>query len=91
MTGVEEREIESVALDSDTVWLRINADFRPGTDNATFAYSTDGENWRSIGENFKMRFDYRRFFMGTRFAIFNYSVGDAGGYVDVDYFNYKKI
>jgi hypothetical protein len=37
-----------------------------------------------------MIFDYRRFFMGTRFAIFNYATQQSGGYVDVDWFHYQR-
>lgn len=91
VTGVENREMQRVALDSDKVYLRINADFNPGRDMATFAYSTDGKKWQPIGEQFKMVFDYRRFFMGTRFAIFNYATSTPGGYVDVDYFRYRRL
>jgi hypothetical protein len=36
-----------------------------------------------------MVFDYRRFFMGSKFAIFNYATKKAGGYVDVDWFHYQ--
>ncbi len=91
VTGVTTDDIESVPLDGNDLWLRINADFRPGSDMATFAYSTDGNNWNTIGKPFKMKFDYLRFFMGTRFAIFNYSTTGDGGYIDVDSFNYRKI
>lgn len=90
VTGVESADIESVALDGNDIWLRINADFRPGKDLATFSYSTDGLKWTEIGKPFKMQFDYRRFFMGTRFAIFNYSTTGDGGYIDVDEFDYQK-
>lgn len=90
VTGVTTDDIESVSLDGNDLWLRIIADFRPGFDLATFAYSTDGDNWNTIGKPFKMKFDYRRFFMGTRFAIFNYSTTGDGGYIDVDSFSYKK-
>lgn len=90
VTGVDTHDIETVPLDGNEVWLRIDADFRPGSDMATFAYSTDGRDWKAIGKPFKMRFDYRRFFMGTRFAIFNYSTTGNGGYIDVDSFGYKK-
>ena len=38
-----------------------------------------------------MIFDYRRFFMGTKFAIFNYATKKTGGYIDVDVFHYQKI
>ena len=37
-----------------------------------------------------MSYDYRRLFMGSRFAIFNYATQSEGGYVDVDYFNYEQ-
>ena len=37
-----------------------------------------------------MRFEYRCFFMGSKFAIFCYATKKAGGYVDVDGFDYKK-
>lgn len=90
VTTVETVDTESVTLEHNEVWLRINADFRPGTDTATFSYSTDGAEWYEIGKPFKMRFDYRRFFMGTRFAIFNYSTTGNGGYIDIDEFKYKK-
>ena len=36
-------------------------------------------------------FDYRRLFMGTKFALFNYATKSFGGYVDVDFFNYKRM
>jgi hypothetical protein len=37
-----------------------------------------------------MGFDYRRFFMGTKFGIFCYATKKAGGYVDVYAFTYIK-
>ncbi len=73
-----------------TVYLRVDADFRLGKDIATFYYSLDGKDWKRLGSDFKMRFDFRKFFMGTKFGIFNYATKDAGGYVDVDYFKYEK-
>lgn len=71
--------------------LRIDADFRPGKDIATFFYSTDGNSWHRIGPDFVMRFDYRRLFMGTRFAIFNYATNAAGGYIDIENFDFKQL
>ncbi|MEB3375161.1 hypothetical protein SFC43_24830 [Bacteroides sp. CR5/BHMF/2] len=29
--------------------------------------------------------------MGTKFAIFNYATKTKGGYVDIDFFHYKKV
>ena len=36
-----------------------------------------------------MSFDWRRFFMGSKFAIFNYATKKKGGYIDVDEFCYE--
>ena len=103
VTNVEEKVIEIVDLSaafksqtsnlkSQTIWLRLDGDFRPGQhDVANFFYSLDGENWTQIGtKNYRMIFDYRRFFMGTKFGIFNYATKKNGGYVDVDEFAYSK-
>jgi hypothetical protein len=70
--------------------LRIDGDFTPGKDIATFYYKVGKGDWTPIGEPFKMQFDYRRLFMGTRYAIFNYATKREGGYVDVDCFEYSR-
>ena len=87
-----EKVVESVELTQPEVWLRVDGDFRPGhNDAANFYYSLDGQKWEQIGtKDYRMRFDYRRFFMGSKFAIFCYATKKAGGYVDVDGFDYKK-
>ena len=103
VTNVEVKVIETVDLSaafksqtskskSQIIYLRLDGDFRPGQhDVANFFYSLDGENWTQIGtKNYRMIFDYRRFFMGTKFGIFNYATKKAGGYVDVDAFVYSK-
>ena len=92
VTDVAEKVIETVDLKQPKVWLRIDGDFQPKHgDAANFFYSLDGEQWTQIGtKNYRMSFDYRRFFMGTKFAIFNYATKKAGGYVDVDFFRYSK-
>ena len=96
----DEKVIESVALQQPKIWLRVDADFRPqterkgfmpGTDLATFYYSLDGEQWTKIGSDYRLGFDWRRFFMGTKFGIFCYATKKSGGYVDVAEFQYKKI
>lgn len=87
--GVKSEEKERVELTGDVIYLRIDGDFRPKRDIATCYYSLDNKQWTKIGTDFKMVFDYRRLFMGTKFAIFNYATKKAGGYVDVDFFDYK--
>ena len=98
VTSVEEQIIESVELKQNKIWLRIDADFRPmkehqgmmpGTDLATFYYSLDGEQWTKIGSDYKMGFDWRRFFMGSKFTLFCYATKKAGGYADFDNFTFK--
>ena len=92
VTNVDEKVIETIDLKQPKVWLRIDGDFQPKHgDAANFFYSLDGEQWTQIGtKNYRMSFDYRRFFMGTKFGIFNYATKKAGGYVDVDFFRYSK-
>ena len=90
VTNLDEKVIESVELKQNKIWLRLDGDFQPRhNDAANFYYSLDGEQWTQIGtKNYRMIFDYRRFFMGSKFAIFNYATKKAGGYVDVDSFDY---
>lgn len=90
VTSVDETERECVDICRQKLWLRIDADFRVGRDIATFHYSLDGKQWTSIGNDFQMRFDWQRLFMGTRFAIFCYATKYKGGYVDIQKFEYQK-
>jgi beta-xylosidase len=90
VTGVDVEEKARVELTKDIVYLRIDGDFNPNKDLATFYYSLDNKKWNPIGTEFKMIFDYRKLFMGTKFAIFNYATKTTGGYVDVDFFKYNK-
>ena len=87
---VDVEVLEEVKLKGKMVYLKIHGDFNPGRDMASFSYSTDGENWKSIGREVAMRFDYTRHFMGTKFAIFNYATKKLGGYVDVDWFHFEE-
>lgn len=89
--GVAVDEKERIELKQDVIYLRVDADFRVNKDIATFYYSLDNKNWKKMGTDFKMIFDYRRFFMGTKFGIFNYATKQLGGYVDVDFFNYTRM
>ncbi len=93
VTDVREQVVEAVELPTKTkvVHLRLDGDFRPGkNDVANFYYSLDGQEWTQIGtKDYRMTFDYRRFFMGSKFAIFCYATKRTGGYVDVDAFDYK--
>ena len=88
--NVDIKVVESLELNQQKIWLRIDANFVPRTDIATFSYSLDGKEWTKIGGDYRMGFDWQRFFMGTKFGIFNYATKKVGGYVDVDEFAYNK-
>jgi beta-xylosidase len=82
-TGTEQA---SANVSGGRIWLRVNADIRPGTGRqGTFSYSTDGVNFTPLGPGFTMGNDWR-FFMGYRFGIFNYATQALGGAVSVDQF-----
>lgn len=89
--SVNSHELSRHELKSNIVYLRIDADFRPGRDLATLSYSLDGIQWMPAITSFKMVYDFRRLFMGSRFAIVCYASKRLGGYADVDYFHYKRV
>ena len=91
ITDVRRTVQDEVALDKPVIWLRIDGDFCPGQDIARCWYSLDNRSWTRIGNDFRMMFDWQRFFMGTKYAIFNYATEELGGYVDVDFFHYDRI
>ncbi|MBR1519623.1 MAG: family 43 glycosylhydrolase [Bacteroidaceae bacterium] len=87
ITGVEAKEVERVKLSKSKVgkiYLRIDGDFNPGRDIATFYYSLDGKNYMQMGGEYKMRFDFMRFFMGTRYAAFFYPTKQTGGQIVIN-------
>ena len=90
IANVEIDQREELKLEQDVIYLRIDGDFTEKKDKATFYYSLDNKEWKEIGSSIRMRFDYRKFFMGTKYAIFNYATKDVGGYVDIDYIDYQR-
>ncbi|MFD0823054.1 family 43 glycosylhydrolase, partial [Micromonospora zhanjiangensis] len=83
-TGTERA---SAAVSGGKIWLRVNADVRPGTGRqAKFSYSTDGVNFTSLGPAYTLNNDWP-FFMGYRYGIFNYATGSLGGSVTVNRFD----
>ncbi|MDG4774502.1 family 43 glycosylhydrolase [Solwaraspora sp. WMMD792] len=76
-------EVASAPVSGGRVWLRANADIRPGAGRqARFSYSTDGVNFTSFGPAFTLNNEWQ-FFMGYRFGIFNYATQALGGAVTV--------
>ena len=87
ITDVKRKETDRIAIPNSRlkdIRLVMSCDFNPGRDIATFAYSLDkGKTWKKIGTDYKMRFDYRRLFMGTRYAAFYYPTKATGGEVTI--------
>ena len=89
ISRVDMTEQARIPLKKELVYLRVEGDFTNGRDEARFSYSLDGKAWIPVGLPIKMKFDYTRMFMGSKFAIFNYATRSVGGYVDVDSFDYS--
>jgi beta-xylosidase len=86
-TGAEQA---GVTVSGGRIWLRVNADIRPGTGRqARFSYSTNGTTFTSLGPAFTMTNAWQ-FFMGYRFAIFNYATQALGGSVTVPQFTLAR-
>ncbi len=79
-TGAERA---SAPLTGGRVWLRVQADIRPGADRqATFSWSTDGETFAPLGPAMTLDAAWQ-FFMGYRAGIFHHATRALGGSVTV--------
>ncbi len=83
-SGVPE-VIESLGIEQERVYFRIDFDYREQTDKAYFYYSLDNSNWNLVGNTLQMSYKLDHF-MGYRFALFSYATKVTGGFVDFDYF-----
>ncbi|MCO5972300.1 hypothetical protein NDW01_28225 [Actinoallomurus sp. WRP6H-15] len=80
-------QVASTPVSGGHIWLRVNADIHPGAGRlGHFSYSTDGTHFTSFGPAFTMD-DSWQFFMGYRYAIFNYATRSLGGTVTVRRFD----
>jgi beta-xylosidase len=80
-------EVASAAITGNRIWLRANADIRPGSGRqARFSYSTDGTTFTPLGNALTLNNTWQ-FFMGYRFGIFNYATQSLGGAVTVRRFD----
>ena len=75
--------IDSIAIDASTIYLKTIAS--NASSKASFEYSTDDKNFKSLGNELMMRFSLK-IFTGNKFCLFNYATKKLGGYVDVDWF-----
>ena len=65
------------------IYLRTDMDI---TDDAVFSYSLDGREFTDFGEEYHMT---AANFRGDMIGVFTYNDVGHGGYVDVDWFDYK--
>ena len=81
------RELASAAFDGSSIWLKVAADIRSsaGGGFADFSYSLDGIDYQPLGTRFMMKRDWP-YFLGYRFALFNYATEALGGQVKVEQF-----
>jgi beta-xylosidase len=83
-------EVASHPISSGRIWLRVTADIHPGPGRkGRFFWSTDGHTFHPIGSAFVMDNSWP-FFMGYRYAIFNYATKSLGGEVKVSSFTMTR-
>ena len=81
--------VSAIPLMQNKIFFKVDCDFTNRKDVATFFYSLDGKEWKSIGNSVKMSYTIPHF-MGYRFALFNYSQTEIGGFADFDYFRISQ-
>ena len=84
-SGGTPKEEEKIKLSRNTVYLKAECNFREKKDTAVFYFSSDGENWKQVGNSLQMKYTIPHF-MGYRFGLFSYATKTAGGYADFDFF-----
>ena len=82
-------EEQRIPLSQNTVYLKVECNFRDLTDTAEFFYSYDGKSWKPIGTQLRMAYTLPHF-MGYRFGLFNYATREAGGFADFDFFRIEN-
>lgn len=79
-------EIQSIALDKNVVYFKIECNFKDRIDLAYCFYSLDGKSWTSVGSKLQMDYSIPHF-MGNRFGLFNYATKNVGGFADFNFFH----
>ena len=80
-----ESQKASEPLSDSKVYLRVDFDLPVDRGTASFFYSTDGSEWKKIGDNVSLSYSLHMF-VGYRFGLFNYATKTSGGYADFDWF-----
>ena len=83
--GNSQEKFVSLPSDCHYIYLKASCDFTNMKDLAFFYYSLDGKKGNLLGSPLQMKYTLPHF-MGYRFALFNYSAQQSGGYVDFDFF-----
>ncbi|OPZ20162.1 MAG: Endo-1,4-beta-xylanase Y precursor [Firmicutes bacterium ADurb.BinA205] len=90
--------IAETNMSGDDVYLKIDFKFNDvksdmsssnNIDKASFYYSTNGSDWKQLGEQLGMTYDLK-LFTGYRSGIYSYATKNTGGYADIDFFEYSK-
>ena len=85
-TANKGEDAASEPISGKRIWLRVAADIHPAADRtAVFFWSADGKTFKTIGHPFVLNNRWQ-FFMGYRYAIFNYATKELGGQVTVPTF-----
>jgi hypothetical protein len=86
VTDVKVTELGRVAIPKSkikNIQIAIDGNFVPRTDIATFRYCIDGKQWKQMGGDFKMTFNWQKFFMGCRYGVYYYATKTTGGQVNI--------
>lgn len=84
--NVANEEFARAELKGDRVFFKVFGNFNNRQDYAQIGWSEDGQTWQMAQQKVPMRFDTGKFFMGAKFALFNYATKEVGGLADFDYF-----
>ena len=84
--NVANEEFARAELKGDRVFFKVFGNFNNWQDYAQIGWSEDGQTWQMAQQKVPMRFDTGKFFMGAKFALFNYATKEVGGLADFDYF-----
>lgn len=72
----------------ERIWLRVACNF--DNDQAIFSWSSDGSEFKPLGDPFTMTFQLRTF-QGVRPSLFHYNTsGQPGGYADFDNYTVEE-
>ena len=77
-----------ISLSEGTIWLRCNGDY--DHDQAQYAYSTDGVEFRTLGRMMPLSYQLISF-QGSRHALFAFNRNDVnGGFAEFDNFTVEE-